>query len=79
MWTILFSILLLFFSVFLIIIVKRFIEERRMLRLEREIENDLKEDFTDPATIASGESDEFLNWLEDLQSENDIVKSKEQR
>ena len=79
MWTILFSILLLFFSVFLIIIVKRFIEERRMLRLEREIENDLKEDFTDPATIPSGESDEFLNWLEDLQSENDIVKSKEHR
>ena len=79
MWTILFSILLLFFSVFLIIIVKRFIKERRMLRLEREIENDLKEDFKDHTTIASGESDEFLNWLEDLQSENDIVKSKEQR
>lgn len=79
MWTILFSILLFFFSVFLIIIVKRFIKERRMLRLEREIENDLKEDFKDHTTIASGESDEFLNWLEDLQSENGIVKSKDQR
>ena len=56
---------------------KRFIKERRTIRLEREIENDLKEEFTDPATIAKGGSVEFLNWLESLQSEDDIVRSKD--
>lgn len=57
--------------VFVLIVrkIKTFLTFKKQERLDREIENDLVEEFS-----GSSHSDEFLNWAEELQLEHDITQ-----
>jgi len=47
-----------------------------MQRLDREIENDLLQEFPEAFDLNKKESGEFVDWLEELQSEGNTTKTK---
>ena len=47
-----------------------------MQRLDREIENDLLQEFPEAFDLNKEESGEFVDWLEELQSEDHTTKTK---
>ncbi|MBT6392277.1 MAG: hypothetical protein HOJ73_02710 [Nitrosomonadales bacterium] len=47
-----------------------------MQRLDLEIENDIIQEFPEDFDLSKEESGEFVDWLEELQSEDVITKIK---
>jgi hypothetical protein len=56
--------------------VKTFVKLKRIQRLDREIENDLLQEFPEAFDLNKEESGEFVDWLEELQSEDHTTKTK---
>jgi len=75
MWTISFTFFTLIFSFLLLLKLRTLIKNKRTEQLEREIENDLKAEFPGAFEMANDGSDDFVNWLEGLQSEDETSKS----
>ncbi len=76
MWSLIFSVVIIILSFLLLSRVKAFVKLKRMQRLELEIENDLIQEFPEAFDLAKEESGEFVDWLEELQSEDVITKTK---
>lgn len=76
MWSLIFTVTTIIFSFLLLSRMKAFVKLKRMQRLDLEIENDLIQEFPEAFDIAKEESSEFVDWLEELQSEDVITKTK---
>ena len=76
MWSLLFTVITIIFSLILLCRVKTFVKLNRTQRLDREIENDLLHEFPEAFDLNKEESDEFVDWLEELQSEDHTTKTK---
>lgn len=76
MWSLLFTVITVILSFILLIKVKAFVKLKRMQRLDREIENDLLQEFPEAFDLNKEESGEFVDWLEELQSEDNTTKTK---
>jgi hypothetical protein len=76
MWTLIFTATTIILSFLLLSRMKAFVKLKRMQRLDLEIENDLIQEFPEAFDLAKEESSEFVDWLEELQSEDVITKTK---
>jgi hypothetical protein len=76
MWSLLFTVITIILSFILLCRVKTFVKLKRTQRLDREIENDLLQEFPEAFDLNKEESGEFVDWLEELQSENHTTKTK---
>ena len=76
MWSLLFTVITVILSFILLSRVKAFVKLKRMQRLDREIENDLLQEFPEAFDLNKEESGEFVDWLEELQSEDHTTKTK---
>ncbi len=76
MWTLIFSVIIIILSFLLLSRVKAFVKLKRMQRLDLEIENDIIQEFPEDFDLSKEESGEFVDWLEELQSEDIITKIK---
>ena len=76
MWSLLFTVITVILLFILLRRVKAFVKLKRMQRLDREIENDLLQEFPEAFDLNKEESGEFVDWLEELQSEDVINKTK---
>lgn len=76
MWSLLFTVITFILLFILLIRVKAFVKLKRMQRLDREIENDLLQEFPEALDLNKEESGEFVDWLEELQSEDNTTKTK---
>ena len=76
MWSLLFTVITFILLFILLIRVKAFVKLKRMQRLDREIENDLLQEFPEAFDLNKEESGEFVDWLEELQSEDNTTKTK---
>ena len=76
MWSLLFTVITVILSFILLSRVKAFVKLKRMQRLDREIENDLLQEFPEAFDLNKKESGEFVDWLEELQSEGNTTKTK---
>ena len=73
MVTLTFTVLFFIFSTLLVLKLRDFFRIREIIRLDNEIENDLKEEF--PESPEDGGS-ALIDWIEDLRLEEDILKLK---
>ena len=76
MWTLIFTVTTMILSFLLLSRMTAFVKLKRMQRLDLEIENDLIQEFPEAFDLAKEESSEFVDWLEELQSEDVITKTK---
>ena len=76
MWSLLFTVITIILLFLLLSRVKAFVKLKRMQRLDREIENDLLQEFPEAFDLDNEGSGEFIDWLEELQSEEHITKTK---
>ena len=76
MWSLLFTVITVILSFILLSRVKAFVKLKRMQRLDREIENDLLQEFPEAFDLNKEESGEFVDWLEELQSEEQYHQNK---
>jgi hypothetical protein len=76
MWSLLFTVITVILLFILLRRVKAFVKLKRMQRLDREIENDLLQEFPEAFDLNKEESGEFVDWLEELQSEDNTTKTK---
>ena len=76
MWSLLFTVITVILLFILLRRVKAFVKLKRMQRLDREIENDLLQEFPEAFDLNKEESGEFVDWLEELQSEDHTTKTK---
>lgn len=76
MWSLLFTVIIIILSFILLCRVKTFVKLKRIQLLDREIENDLLEEFPEAFDLDKEESGEFVDWLEELQSEDHTTKTK---
>ena len=76
MWSLLFTVITVILLFILLRRVKAFVKLKRMQRLDREIENDLLQEFPEAFDLNNEESGEFVDWLEELQSEDNTTKTK---
>jgi len=76
MWSLLFTVITIILSFILLSRVKAFVKLKRMQRLDLEIENDLLQEFPEAFDLNNEESGEFVDWLEELQSEDHTTKTK---
>ena len=76
MWSLLFTVITIILSFILLSRVKAFVKLKRMQRLDLEIENDLLQEFPEAFDLNNEESGEFVDWLEELQSEDNTTKTK---
>ena len=76
MWSVLFTVITVILLFILLRRVKAFVKLKRMQRLDREIENDLLQEFPEAFDLNKEESGEFVDWLEELQSEDHTTKTK---
>ena len=76
MWSVLFTVITVILLFILLRRVKAFVKLKRMQRLDREIENDLLQEFPEAFDLNKEESGEFVDWLEELQSEDNTTKTK---
>ena len=76
MWSLLFTVIIIILSFILLRRVKTFVKLKRIQRLDREIENDLLQEFPEAFDLNKEESGEFVDWLEELQSEDHTTKTK---
>jgi hypothetical protein len=76
MWSLIFTVTTIILSFLLLSRMKAFVKLKRMQRLDLEIENDLIQEFPEAFDNAKEESSEFVDWLEELQSEDVITKTK---
>ena len=76
MWSLLFTFITIILSFMMLSRVKAFVKLKRMQRLDDEIKNDLLEEFPETLDLDKEESGEFVDWLEELQSEDHTTKTK---
>ena len=76
MWSLLFTVITVILLFILLRRVKAFVKLKRMQRLDREIENDLLLEFPEAFDLNKEESGKFVDWLEELQSEDNTTKTK---
>jgi hypothetical protein len=76
MWSLLITVITIILLFLLLSRVKAFVKLKRMQRLDREIENDLLQEFPEAFDLNKEESGEFVDWLEALQSEDHTTKTK---
>ena len=76
MWSLVITVITIILLFLLLSRVKAFVKLKRMQRLDREIENDLLQEFPEAFDLNKEESGEFVDWLEELQSEDHTTKTK---
>lgn len=76
MWSLVITVITIILLFLLLSRVKAFVKLKRMQRLDREIENDLLQEFPEAFDLNKEESGEFVDWLEALQSEDHTTKTK---
>ena len=75
MWTIIVSLLLFIFVLFIILRLKAYFRQSYQVRLNEEIEADLVEEFPHLTNLDSIKEEDFLDWAEGLQqNEGDAKK-----
>ena len=79
MWSLIFTVTTIILSFLLLSRMKAFVKLKRMQRLDLEIENDLIQEFPEAFDNAKEESSEFVDWLEELQSEDVITKIRKHK
>ena len=76
MWTVVFNLLLLAFSVLVISKIKSYFNQKQGERLIQEIDADFAEEFPSLENSESEIGDDFLDWAEGLQRENENDKNQ---
>ena len=76
MWSLVITVITIILLFLLLSRVKAFVKLKRMQRLDREIENDLLQEFPEAFDLNKEESGEFVDWLEELQYEDYTTKTK---
>ena len=76
MWSLIFSVIIIILSFLVLSRVKAFVKLKRMQRLDLEIENDIIQEFPEDFDLSKEEAGKFVDWLEELQSEDVITKIK---
>jgi len=79
MWTVLIIGFLVIFAIGVMAYLKIFFRQSYAKRLESEIENDLAEEFSPYNQDDPSDSEGFIEWLEDLQLEQEIIRSKDKK
>ncbi len=75
MWTILTTFVFVLFASILVYLLRDFYRGKFLSRLESEVENDLAEEFPLFQDNQKPDSEEFIEWLEELQLEQEIEKA----